>query len=155
MGNMHIYLRANEKVFINGAVLKVDRKVSVELLNDATFLLENHVLQKEDVTTPLNQLYFVVQIMLINPSNTEQTMELFKEMVNGMLATLSNRELIEGVKQVDIEVSSGKPYPALKIIRELYPIEDQILDGSSTMLSPEMMPSDEIETRQPRIAKES
>ena len=37
---MHITLRPNEKIYINGAVLKVDRKVSFELLNDAVFLLE-------------------------------------------------------------------------------------------------------------------
>ena len=59
MGNIHLYLRANERIFINGAVFKVDRKVSIELLNDTTFLLENHILQKEDATTPLKQLYLL------------------------------------------------------------------------------------------------
>ena len=45
---MHISLRSGERPFLNGAVLRVDRKVTLELLNDATFLLENHVLQVED-----------------------------------------------------------------------------------------------------------
>ena len=65
---MHISLRAGEKFYINGAVLRVDRKVSIELLNDATFLLEAHVMHVEDVTTPLRQLYFIVQIMLMKSS---------------------------------------------------------------------------------------
>ena len=38
-----IFLKANERIFINGAVIRVDRKVSLELLNDVQFLLENHV----------------------------------------------------------------------------------------------------------------
>ena len=65
---MHISLRAGEKIYINGAVLCADRKVSLELLNDATFLLEAHVMKVESATTPLRQLYFIVQIMLMNPT---------------------------------------------------------------------------------------
>ena len=44
MSNMRLYLRPGEKLYINGAVIRVDRKVSIELLNDVTFLLENHVM---------------------------------------------------------------------------------------------------------------
>jgi len=49
---MHLSLRAGEKIYLNGAVIKVDRKVSIELLNDVTFLLEAHVLTTNDTTTP-------------------------------------------------------------------------------------------------------
>ena len=42
---MNITLRAGERIYINGAVLRVDRKATLELLNDATFLLETHVMQ--------------------------------------------------------------------------------------------------------------
>ena len=44
-----------------------DRKVSLEFLNDVTFLLESHVIQVEDTTTPLRQLYFIAQTMLMEP----------------------------------------------------------------------------------------
>ncbi|MGL2349569.1 flagellar biosynthesis repressor FlbT [Helicobacter pylori] len=37
---MYLTLKPNEKIFINGAILRVDRKVTFELLNDVTFLLE-------------------------------------------------------------------------------------------------------------------
>jgi len=37
--SMHISLRPGEKLYLNGAVLRADRKMSLELLNDATFLL--------------------------------------------------------------------------------------------------------------------
>ena len=41
---MNITLRAGERIYINGAVLRVDRKATLELMNDATFLLETHVM---------------------------------------------------------------------------------------------------------------
>lgn len=55
-----ITLKGGERIYINGAVLKMDRKVGVELLNEATFLLEQHILQPEGATTPLRQLYFMI-----------------------------------------------------------------------------------------------
>ena len=52
---MNITLRAGEKLYINGAVIRVDRKATIELLNDVTFLLENHVMQADQATTPLGR----------------------------------------------------------------------------------------------------
>ena len=66
---MKISLRAGERIYINGAVLRVDRKVSLELVNDVMFLLEGQVMQASDATTALRQLYFIVQLMLMNPTD--------------------------------------------------------------------------------------
>lgn len=135
MSTMKLYLRANERIFINGAVLKVDRKVSLELLNDATFLMEAHVMQKEGATTPLKQLYFVVQTMLISPVDTEASMKLFKQMIASLLETVSDADLREGIKEVDVEVSNGKAFAALKTIRGLYPLEETLLEaGDDTVV---------------------
>lgn len=131
---MRLYLRANEKIFINGAVLRADRKVAIELLNDATFLLENHVLQKDEADTPLKQLYFVVQMLFMDPNNTEQPMALFKQMVANLLENIETPELVQGIKNVDVDVSTGKPFNALKTIRSLYPLEEGILGRNAVDL---------------------
>ena len=65
---MNITLRAGERFFINGAVIRIDRKASIELLNEVTFLLENHVMQADEATTLVRQIYFSVQIMLMDPT---------------------------------------------------------------------------------------
>ena len=69
MKKLQISLKPGERIYVNGAVLKVDRKVSIEFLNDVTFLLEHHVLHPDDTRTPLRQLYFIVQTLLIDPAN--------------------------------------------------------------------------------------
>ena len=61
---MRISLRAGERIYINGAVLRAERKLTFELLNNASFLLENHIIQAEEATTPLRQLYFALQAAL-------------------------------------------------------------------------------------------
>ena len=65
---LKISLKPNEKIYLNGAVIRVDRKVTLELLNDVQFLLESHVMQIDEASTPLRQLYFILQVMLMNPT---------------------------------------------------------------------------------------
>ena len=78
---LRISLKAGERIFINGAVLRVDRKVALEFLNDVTFLLENHVLQPEGATTPLRQLYFIAQMILINPEGKDHSTAMFRKSI--------------------------------------------------------------------------
>lgn len=136
MSTIRLYLKANEKIFINGAVLKVDRKVAFDLLNDATFLLENHVLQKEQADTPLKQLFFVVQLMMMHPLDRDQFFQLFETMVKNLLDTLETPELIACVKNADVEVRTGKEFNALKTIRSMFPVEEAIMKRAPAVSSP-------------------
>ena len=63
---LRISLKSGERIFINGAVLRVDRKVAVEFLNDVTFLLENHVLQPlvYSRTVQLSPLAILIAVLI-------------------------------------------------------------------------------------------
>jgi flagellar protein FlbT len=128
---MRISLHPGEKIYINGAVLRVDRKVGLELLNNATFLLENHVIQAEDATTPLRQLYFVVQTMLMEPGNAEQARDLFARMLVLLRKSFSNPEVLAGLDAIDELVGANRGFEALKTIRGLLPVEALILAPDS------------------------
>ena len=125
---LRISLKSGERIFVNGAVLRVDRKVAVEFLNDVTFPLENHVLQPEDATTPLKQLYFIAQMILINPEGAEQSTAMFRKSVVMLLNCFKNEEILAELKRVDGLVTNGRAFEALKAIRGLYAIEDRILN---------------------------
>jgi flagellar protein FlbT len=124
-------LKPGERIFINGAVLRVDRKVTIELLNDVTFLLENHVMQAEAADTPLKQLYFMVQMMLMDPASADATKMLFSRTLNLLIANLSNPELIAGLGRVSCLVNSGKEFEALKSIRILIRQEAKVISGET------------------------
>nr|WP_298097696.1 flagellar biosynthesis repressor FlbT [uncultured Shinella sp.] len=126
---LRISLKSGERIFVNGAVLRVDRKVAIEFLNDVTFLLENHVLQPEQATTPLRQLYFIAQMALINPEGAEQSVAMFRKSVIMLLSCFKNEEVLAELKRVDALVTQGRAFEALKAIRGLYPIEDRILNN--------------------------
>jgi flagellar biosynthesis repressor protein FlbT len=126
---LRISLKSGERIFVNGAVLRVDRKVAVEFLNDVTFLLENHVLQPEDATTPLKQLYFIAQMILINPEGAEQSTNMFRTSVVMLLNCFKNEEIVSELKKIDGMVTQGRAFDALKAIRGLYALEDRILNN--------------------------
>jgi len=136
MASLRITLRAGERIFVNGAVLKVDRKTTLEFLNDVTFLLESHVIQAEAATTPLRQLYFIVQMMLIEPGSAEAARELFGTTHAAMIGTYRNRDIIEGLLEIKELVGRDRNFEALKRLRTLIPIEDGVIEGQVAARAP-------------------
>ena len=122
---MQLSLRSGEKLYLNGAVIKVDRKVSIELMNDVTFLLEAHVLTPEDTTTPLRQLYFTIQVMLMDPACKADSQA--EQMLERLLDVFVNPDIRAGLANVRSLLGANRKFEALKTIRRMYPIEAQIL----------------------------
>jgi flagellar protein FlbT len=116
---MQIHLKKGEKIYVNGAVLQVDRRASLRLLNDATFLLEAHIMQADQATSPLRQLYFVIQTMLMDPENAGATAILYAKMSANLKSITGAADVLEGLGQADQRVEAGRPFDALRIIRGL------------------------------------
>ncbi|KAF2990631.1 flagellar biosynthesis repressor FlbT [Methylocystis sp. MJC1] len=129
---MNISLKRGEKIYINGAVFRVDRKVCIELLNDVTFLLENHVMQAADATTPLKQLYFAVQLMLISPNDIDAALYLSRDILATCSKTIPDPRIVEGLSSVAKLIEGKRYFDALKILRGLFPLEAEIPTDSKT-----------------------
>ncbi len=121
---MNITLRPGERFFINGAVIRIDRKATIELLNDVTFLLENHVMQAKDATTLTRQIYFAVQIMLMDPGATATASPLAGSLIETALGAYATAELASGLRGVAQSLAKGRGFEAMKALRALFPLED-------------------------------
>ena len=135
---MRFSLKAGERIFINGAVLTVSQKVTLSLLNDARFLLESHVLQLAEATTPMRQLYFVVQSLLINPQEEEKGMLAFRKMYEAVLMGTTDEQVKFQLERVHGFVAAGRTFDALKVVRTLFeatgtsaPAEPAIASGKA------------------------
>jgi flagellar protein FlbT len=115
---------------VNGAVLRVDRKVTLELINDVTFLLESQVMQVADATTPLRQLYFIVQLMLMSPHDIEEAKAVYREQRRALLTVSENAEILGGLEAIEELIEAKRYYDALRRIRALFDVEQSILSGS-------------------------
>ena len=132
-GGLKITLRAGERIFINGGVIRVDRKVSIELMNDVIFLLEQHVMKPEETTTPLKQLYFMIQMMLMDPALHMKARLMAKESVANLIASVADPKIQQGLVETSNLLDSERPFDALKRVRTLLPLE-----GAATMQSREL-----------------
>lgn len=132
MSTFKISLKPHERVYINGAVIKVDRKTSLEFLNDVQFLLESQVLQATDADTPLKRLYFTVQIQLMSPSDTTASSRMFNEQLEQLLMTFEDATVRAELANVQKMVAEQRFHEAMKTLKSLYPIEQRLLDGINT-----------------------
>ena len=111
-------------------MFRVDRKVSLELLNSVTFLLEQHVMKPEDTTTPLRQLYFMVQSALIEPGGAPQAIEMAQASLALLKVAFSNEKVLAGLEEVKSLLARQRRFECLKVIHELHSvIEAKILAG--------------------------
>ena len=149
MATFKISMKPNERIYINGAVIRFDRKTSLEFLNDVQFLLESHVMQANEADTPLKRLYFVVQAQLMSPNDASATAEVFNEQLEQLLGTFEDPTVVHDLKNIDRLVKETRFHEAMKTLRQLFPIEKAILDSFKTSFPFEVL---ENETKQARVA---
>lgn len=135
---LKVHLKPNERIYLNGAVVRVDRKVTLELLNDVVFLLENHVMQEDGATTPLRQLYFIVQSMLIEPGTKPLAQQFYDGLHRDLIVTFKDRDILDGLIEVKTLIEAAKPFEALKKIRSLYHLETEALRNGARCIETEL-----------------
>lgn len=121
---MKIGLKAGERLFLNGAVIRVDRKTSIELLNDAVFLLEAHVMQREQATTPLRQIYFLLQSMVMDPASAGMMQDFACAMVGVLRDQTGSAALRAGLDEIEGLIEGGRWFEAMKLVRTHYAHEE-------------------------------
>lgn len=138
--SLRLSLKSGEKIYINGAVLRVDRKVTMELLNEATFLLGQHIVKADETKTPLRQLYFLLQTLLIDPASGEKVRPMCRESLSLLASAFENKAILDGLSQVSHFLQTGRLVDALKCLRKLFPIEATILPSSAPAVSVAAVP---------------
>jgi flagellar protein FlbT len=129
--SLRLSLKAGERIFVNGAVLKVDRKVSLELLNDAQFLLAQHIITSEETTTPLKQLYFVIQTMLMSPASAASARAIYRNSMIALAQAFESHDVLGALVQVSRHIDDDRPYEALKVLRKVFALEAEILGAAN------------------------
>jgi flagellar protein FlbT len=90
-----------------------------------TFLLESHVMQAKDAATLTRQIYFAVQIMLMDP--TAAAAPLARSLIKTALGAYRSPELVSGLRGVAHSLARGRNFEAMKALRALFPPEDREL----------------------------
>ena len=121
-----IELKPHEKIFINGAVIANGaERAHITLLNDATLLREKDILTEEKADTPCKRIYFALQLMYIDPTNTTDYFEFYEKL---------SKELVEAVPsaakwiaEINSELVQWSIYPALRAAKKLIEYEEELM----------------------------
>lgn len=117
---MNISLRRGERFFVNGAVLRVDRRVCIELMNDVTFLLEQHIMQPDQARSPLQQLYLAIQTIIISPETNDQSTQLALAMIQSQLMMTEDLDFCTYLLRIRTYLEKQKPFEALKSLGDIF-----------------------------------
>ncbi len=128
---LRISLKSGDRIFVNGAVLRADRKVTLEILNDVKFLLEHHFLSEEEAKTPLRRLYFLVQSILTDPSRATETRAACAAQLQELGRLHPAPPAADRLTAIAEMLAANRPFEALKAIRALFPLEDRDVSKAS------------------------
>lgn len=121
---LKLRLKSGERIFVNGAVMQVDRRVALSFLNDVSFLLESYVIQPEEVTTPIRQLYFVLQSMLINPETREEQLKLLQYYIGSFAQRPEYAAVMDEIQRAAELASREQYFESLKLLRGIFHVDD-------------------------------
>ena len=112
-----ITLKAGDRIIVNGAALKVDRKVNVELLNDVAFLLEQHIMMPEEATTPLRHLYMTIQSIVAEPALRNEARARAMKAISVIQSSALEPKTVLALRNARAHLMEDRPLEALKSIR--------------------------------------
>ena len=132
---LKIELKPGEKAIVNGAVLEgaADGRTEFVLLNKATVLRERHIMQEEKANSPVKRLYFSIQMLYIEPTQTENFLPNFEKYHADLERALTLPALRFALEQINHCVVQGEYYEALKIARAMMETEDRLFKLGATL----------------------
>lgn len=125
---LKINLKKNQKIVVNGAVIENNnsRTTSFALLNATAILRDTEILTPEEAVTPASRIYYALQCMYIIPESGVEHRKSFEVFLNEYETAAPSASAI--VAKVRDEVSKGKLYKGLRLVRQLIEHEGKVLN---------------------------
>lgn len=73
--------------------------------------------------TPLKQLYYAIQMMIIDAASQHDAKTFYLELVRKLMVDYPSLEFRRLVSQLNDEIDAGREFNALKVIRDKFEIE--------------------------------
>ncbi len=118
-------LRPQERLAINGAVIRNPggRAIEIEVLNEATLFHERDIMMPEQATTPLKQLYFLIQGLHLEPGDERAQHEAFIKAASEVFAQAyanSDLETCSLVNELVLVVGEKNHIKALRLLQSSF-----------------------------------
>lgn len=128
---LRINLRDNERVIVNGAVLRANGRVSICVENESAILRDRDVMQPDEADTPAKRLYFACMLAYIHPERAKDHLQTIAELAGELYAVLVKPDLRQSSLDMLRFASDGDYYKALIECRKIIQYEAEVLTRSA------------------------
>lgn len=131
---MKFSLKAGERIFVNGAVLRAENRVKISLLNDASFLLEAYVMPVDQATSPLRRAYFLIQAIILSPTDKKLMQSQFETSFPELRTLYESHPEVKVLDKVfRLVTDDGKYFDALKKLKSVFHLDDKVSTPSDDL----------------------
>ena len=137
MPGLILKLRAHEQILVNGVVMQNgDRNARLIIKTpDAKILRLRDAIHPDEATTPVKRVYYIAQLAVAGETDIDETAVQLRKGIGQLRDALRGLEGITYIEEALDAVDEGNFYGALKALRKLMPLEDELL-GSRDMPVP-------------------
>ena len=126
---LKLTLKPRERFVINGAVVvNGERRSHLLIQNNVSILREKDVMQEGDASTPVRRIYFAIQMLYLDDSNSAAYLQLFERRLDEFLGAIKDREARAQCANILADVQKGSYYRALSTCKKLFPFEEARLN---------------------------
>lgn len=123
-----VKLKPGERLVVNGAVLHNGNSRNVlYFANRASILRERDVMQEEQAVTPTSRVYFIVQLMMLNPDAAAGYMAAFEQLMTGLLRAFKSPPILKALTDCVSWLGQNDCYKALSTLRSVLDYEAKLL----------------------------
>jgi flagellar protein FlbT len=123
-----VKLKPGERLVVNGAVLHNGNTRNVlYFANRASILRERDVMQAEQAVTPTSRVYYLVQIMLLDPDAAESSRANFEQLMTALLRAFKAPAILKSLTDCVFWVGERDYYKALAALRPVLDHEAKLL----------------------------
>jgi flagellar protein FlbT len=125
---LKVSLRAGERIIVNGALMSVDNATELTFHNHVSLMLERQLIRPEEANSPARRIYFAIQNAYVanggeQPPWIEQAMQYVEDYAGATVSPPVRNK----VEQIRAHVQAGEFYAALRLTRELFAHDDQMI----------------------------
>lgn len=137
-----VKLKPGERLVVNGAVLhNGNTRNVIYFANRASILRERDVMQVEQAVTPSSRVYFVVQLMLLNPDDADSYRATFEQLMTALLRAFKSPPILKALTDCVYWVGEHDFYKALAALRPVLDYETKLLSRTDSAIA---MPDEEV-----------
>ena len=128
---LKVRLKPNERIIIAGAAIR-NGSTPTDLIieNKVAVLREKDILRETQASSPARRIYFVVQLMYLDPEGLSSHHKMYWKLIADLLKAVPSA--IQLIELLSGHILRERFYEALKVARKLIGYERSILTKTAT-----------------------